>query len=164
MVKNSGKVEPGRPLDRIDRRILRILEQDGRISNVDLARRVHLSPTPCLERVRRLEREGYILGYHARLNPELLDTGLILLVEVSLRNTADAFKSFRAAILEIPEVLECHLVAGNFDYLLKLRVPDIQAYRLTLSERLTTIPAVAQVHSYVVMESVKEAHGLPRVE
>lgn len=162
-MKNAA-TSPGRPLDRIDRRILHILQHDGRISNVDLARQVHLSPTPCLERVRRLEREGYILGYHARLNPERLEASLMLLVEVRLRNTAEAFREFREAVLAIPEVLECHLVAGNFDYLLKLRVADIQAYRLTLSERLTTIPAVAQVHSYVVMESVKESTALPRLD
>jgi len=160
-VKNS-KILSRRSLDRIDCQILQLLQQDGRIANVDLARRVHLSPTPCLERVRRLEREGYIQGYSARLNPEKLQAGLILLVELSLdRTTPDVFERFRQAVIDIPEVMECFLVAGGFDYLLKLRVADMADYRSLLSDKLTAIPGVLQTHTYVVIETIKETTRLP---
>lgn len=160
-MKNS-KSPTKKPLDRIDRQILQLLQQDGRIANVDLARRVHLSPTPCLERVRRLEREGYIQGYSAQLNPRKLQAGLMLLVELSLdRTTPDVFERFRQAVLDIPEVMECYLVAGGFDYVLKLRVADMADYRSLLNEKLTSIPGVLQTHTYVVIEDIKETNCLP---
>ena len=163
-MKNSKQIV-NRPLDRIDRQILRILQQEGRIANVDLARRVHLSPTPCLERVKRLEREGYIQGYSARLDPRKLRAGLVLLVELSLdRTTRDVFERFRQAVLDIPEVMECYLVAGGFDYLLKLRVADMADYRSLLSDKLTSIPGVLQTHTYVVIEEVKDTSLLPFLE
>lgn len=152
----------GRGLDRTDRRILHILQRDGRITNAELARRVHLSASPCLERVRRLEREGYITGYGARLDAERLGLGLMLLVEVVLdRTTPDNFVRFREAVAAIPEVQECYLVAGNFDYLLKVRAADIRAYRAALGEKVAAIPGVAQTHTYVVMEHVKDTAELP---
>ncbi len=151
-----------RELDRIDRQILRILQRDGRISNVDLARAVYLSPTPCLERVRRLERDGYIEGYLARLNPRKLGAGMILLVELTLdRTTPDMFARFHETIAAIPEVMECFMVAGGFDYMLKIRVADMTAYRTLLGDKLTALPGVLQTHTYVVMEEVKNTPYLP---
>lgn len=151
-----------RPLDRIDRKILRALQADGRLSNVELARRVNLSPTPCLERVRRLERAGYIRGYRADLAPDKLGAGLLVFVQVILdRTTPDVFEQFREAAAALPEVIECHMVAGGFDYLLKVRVRDMPAYRHFLGERLTALGGVAQTHTYVVMEEVKSDAPLP---
>ena len=117
-------------LDRIDTRILRALQADGRISNLRLAEEVHLSPTAVLERVKRLTRDGFILGYEARLDPTKLGAGLLVFIEVVLdRTTHDAMGIFKAAVQVRPEILECHLVAGGFDYLIKTRVADMQAYR-----------------------------------
>lgn len=139
-----------------------MLQQHGRISNVDLARQVNLSPTPCLERVRRLERDGYILGYSARLNPDKVGAALLLFVQVTLdRTTPDVFERFRDEVQRIPEVLECYMVAGGFDYLLKIRIADMAAYRGVLGEMLTTLPGVLQTHTYVVMENVKDSPLLP---
>lgn len=148
--------------DRIDRKILRELQADGRLSNVELARRVGLSPTPCLERVRRLERDGYILGYHAALNPMKLNAALVAFVEVSLdRTTTRALERFREAVERIDEVMECHMVAGGFDYLIKIRLSDMTAYRQFLGEKLAAIDGVSQTHTYVVMEEVKSTTALP---
>jgi Lrp/AsnC family leucine-responsive transcriptional regulator len=119
-----------RGIDKIDTRILRVLQADGRISNLKLAEAVHLSPTAVLERVKRLTRDGYILGYEARLNPAKLGAGLLVFVEVLLDRTVhDVMDNFRAAVQVRPEILEAHLVAGGFDYLLKTRVADMAAYR-----------------------------------
>jgi Lrp/AsnC family transcriptional regulator, leucine-responsive regulatory protein len=149
-------------LDRTDRRLLSLLQKDGRASVAELARQVHLSPTPCLERVRRLERDGYILGYSAHLDPHRLEAGLLAFVEVSLdRTTPDVFAHFRDAMLAIEEVQECHMVAGGFDYLVKVRVRNMEAYRRFLGERLTGLRGVQQTHTYVVMEEVKSSHAVP---
>jgi Lrp/AsnC family leucine-responsive transcriptional regulator len=146
-----------RSLDRTDRLILRYLQEDGRISNVALAKKVNLSATPCHERVRRLERHGYIRGYTALLEPGLVDAGLLVFVEIDLlRTSPDAFRSFRREAMKLPELLECHLVSGNFDYLLKARVKDMQAYRELLGEKILALPGVSDSRSYVVMEEVKE--------
>ena len=143
-------------LDRIDRHILAVLQADGRISNVDLAAKVGLSPTPCLERTRRLERDGFIDGYVALLNPERMEMGLLAFVEVSLdRPTAEVFDKFAQAALADPNIVECHMVAGGFDYLIKIRVADMEAYRRFLGERLATLPGLLQIHTYVAMEEVK---------
>ncbi len=151
-----------KPLDRIDRNILRELQADGRLSNVELARRVGLSPTPCLERVRRLERDRYILGYCAMLNPMKLNAALVAFIEVSLdRTTTRALERFREAIERLGEVQECHMVAGGFDYLIKIRLPDMTAYRKFLGEKLAAIDGVSQTHTYVVMEEVKSTMALP---
>jgi Lrp/AsnC family leucine-responsive transcriptional regulator len=150
-----------KPLDRIDRRILEVLQDDGRISNVALARKVNLTPTPCLERVRRLERDGFILGYSARLDPDLVGAGLLVFAEITLTHTArDVFQEFRAEALKLPQILDCHLVSGNFDYLIKARVRDMQEYREFLGEKLLSLPGVNGSRSYVVMEEVKESLSL----
>jgi Lrp/AsnC family leucine-responsive transcriptional regulator len=156
---------PRRSLDRTDRRILRALQEDGRISNVELARKVGLSPTPCLERVRRLESDGFIRGYAARLDAAKLGQGLLVYVQVTLdRTTTTIFDRFRQGVLGIPEVLECHMVAGGFDYLLKLRVPDMAAYRAVLGDRLGKLPGLLQTHSYFVMEEIKDNPAIPIAE
>lgn len=150
-----------RSLDRIDFQILRRLQHDGRISNVNLARSVNLSPTPCLERVRRLEAAGYILGYVALLDPTRLDKGVISFVQVLLdRTTPDVFRRFKEEISLCPEVMECHMVAGGFDYLLKVRTRDMFAYRNFLGDKLTGMPGISQTHTYVVLEEVKATHAL----
>ena len=149
-------------LDRIDRKILRSLQADGRISNVELARRVGLSPTPCLERVRRLERDGYILGYGARLLDGKLEAGMLVFVQVTLeRTTPDVFDRFAAAVQRLEEVAECHMVAGGYDYLLKVRVRDMAAFRRFLGDGLTALDSVRETHTYVVMEAVKDGREIP---
>ncbi len=150
-----------RELDRIDRRILRKLQADGRMSISQLAREVSLSVTPTLERVRRLEAAGYITGYFARLNARKLGLGLLAYVEVSLdRTTPDAFERFKAAALAHEEVMECHMVAGGFDYLLKVLVKDMESYRRFLGESIASIRGVQQTHTYFVMEEVKSTHAI----
>ncbi len=117
------KLRKPRKLDRTDRLILKYLQEDGRISNVALAKKVNLSATPCHERVRRLERHGYIRGYTALLEPAMVGAGLLVFVEIDLlRTSPDAFRDFRREAGKLTELLECHLVSGNFDYLLKARV------------------------------------------
>jgi Lrp/AsnC family transcriptional regulator, leucine-responsive regulatory protein len=150
-----------RSLDRIDRRLLARLQQDGRAAISHLAREVHLTVTPTLERVRRLESGGYIEGYFARLNPRRLGLGLLAYVEVSLdRTTPDAFERFKQAMLAHDEVMECHMVAGGFDYLLKVRVTDMESYRRFLGDRIAALPGVQQTHTYFVMEEVKSTHRI----
>jgi Lrp/AsnC family transcriptional regulator, leucine-responsive regulatory protein len=149
------------PLDRTDTRILAILQGEGRISNVELARRVNLSPSPCLERVRRLEAAGLIQRYGATLDATALGYGTSAFIQVTLdRTTAEVFDRFRDAVVLIDEVAECHMVAGGFDYLLKLRLRDMEAYREVLA-RIVDLPGVAQTHTYVVIEAIKQDAGLP---
>jgi Lrp/AsnC family leucine-responsive transcriptional regulator len=151
-----------RPIDKIDRRILRVLQADGRISNLRLAETVHLSPTAVLERVRRLHRDGYILGYEARLNPAKLGGDLLVFVEVLLDRTVhDVMETFRAAVQARPEILEAHLVAGGFDYLLKTRVADMAAYRVFIGNVIWSLPGVRETRTYAVMEEVKHTARLP---
>ncbi|WP_075771818.1 Lrp/AsnC ligand binding domain-containing protein [Aerophototrophica crusticola] len=152
----------GHKPDKVDLNILRILQEDGRIANVELARRVNLSPTPCLERVRRLEREGYVRQYVALLDPEKLDRALMAFIEVRLdRTTPDVFQIFADAVAGLDEIQECHMVAGGFDYLIKVRVADMAAYRAFLGDKLSSIQGVAQTHTYMVMEEVKSTHVVP---
>ena len=149
-------------LDRIDRNIVRLLQRDARIAHTELARRVGLSTTPCKERVRRLEREGVIQHYQAVLDPAALDRALVVFVQIRLNRTSqDIFEEFTAAALDLPEVQECYLVSGDFDYLIKARVADMNAYRDLLGETLLTLPGVQESTSYVVMEQVKESLMLP---
>ncbi|MDB2643335.1 Lrp/AsnC ligand binding domain-containing protein [Luminiphilus sp.] len=149
-------------LDRIDRNIVRLLQHNARIAHTELARRVGLSTTPCKERVRRLEREGVIQHYQAVLDPAALDRALVVFVQIRLNRTSqDIFEEFTAAALDLPEVQECYLVSGNFDYLIKARVADMKAYRGLLGETLLTLPGVQESTSYVVMEQVKESLMLP---
>ena len=142
-------------LSRIDRNLLRLLQKDARISFAELARQVGLTTTPCKERVKRLEREGYIRGYHAELDPAKLGRGLVVFVQITLQRTAgDAFSEFTQAIRDVPEVEECHLVAGNFDYLIKARVKDMSEYREFLGGSLMQLPGVQESTSYPVMEEI----------
>jgi len=143
----DSKKRPGKDLDRIDRNILNELQKDGRISNV--------------ERVRRLERQGFIQGYTALLNPHYLDASLLVFVEITLnRGAPDVFEQFNAAVQKLEEIQECHLVSGDFDYLLKTRVPDMSAYRKLLGETLLRLPGVNDTRTYVVMEEVKQSNRL----
>jgi Lrp/AsnC family leucine-responsive transcriptional regulator len=158
----SEKQKNLKALDRTDRRILECLQANGRISNVQLARKVNLTPTPCIERVKRLERQGYIRGYTAILNPDLVDASLLVFVEIDLSHTSpDAFKRFSEEARRLPEIMDCHLVSGNFDYLIKARVKDMKAYRKLLGEKILSLPFVNGSRSYVVMEEVKETSTLP---
>lgn len=150
-----------RPPDKIDRRILRTLQDDGRIPITELAERVGLSATPCSERVKRLERDGFITGYHARLSPQALGQSLLVFVEIRLSaKSGRIFEEFKREVLKLPNVLECHLVSGDFDYLIKARIPEMNAYRTLLGERLLGLPGASESRSYVVMEEIKESLSL----
>lgn len=149
-------------LDAIDYRILRELQNDGRMSNLELSRRVNLSPTPCLTRVRRLETEGVITGYAAFVAPEKLDASLLVFAEVVLdRTTEEVFERFGKAVRNMPQVMECHMVSGGFDYLIKARVRDMADYRDFLGKSLVDLPSVRETHTYVVMEEVKCTTAIP---
>jgi Lrp/AsnC family transcriptional regulator, leucine-responsive regulatory protein len=149
-------------LDRIDLKILQVLQGDGRLSNLKLAEAVTLSPTAVLARVQRLTREGYIVGYEARLDPVKLGVGMLVFVEVLLdRTTPNVFEAFKAAVQVQPQILECHMVAGGFDYLLKTRMADMQAYRDFAGTVLWQLPGVRETRTYAVMEEVKSTTQLP---
>jgi Lrp/AsnC family leucine-responsive transcriptional regulator len=148
-------------IDRIDRRILDLLQRDGRISNLKLAESVSLSPTAVLARVQRLTREGFILGYEARLNPLKLGAGMLVFVEVLLdRTTPNVFDQFKAAVQVQPQILECHMVAGGFDYLLKTRTASMNSYRDFAGRVLWQLPGVRETRTYAVMEEVKHSTAL----
>jgi Lrp/AsnC family leucine-responsive transcriptional regulator len=149
-------------IDRIDKNILVELQKDGRLSNVELSKRVGLSPTPCLERVKRLEKEQYITGYQANLNSANLDLALLVFVEITLTKTSpDVFDDFATAVHELDVIQECHLVSGDFDFLLKTRVKDMLAYRQLLGDTLLRLPAVSESRTYVVMDEIKSSNILP---
>ncbi|MDB5427744.1 MAG: ArsR family transcriptional regulator [Phenylobacterium sp.] len=149
-------------IDDTDRRILRVLQVDGRISNQDLALRCNLSPSACSDRVRRLREQGIISGYAAVLDPSKVDRPLLIFVEVVLdRTTGDVFEAFAAAARRSPEVMECHMVAGGFDYLIKARVRDMAAYRRFLGEVLVEMPGVRETRTYAVLEEIKASMSLP---
>jgi Lrp/AsnC family leucine-responsive transcriptional regulator len=151
-----------RPLDKIDRQILKRLQSDGRLSISELAAEVHLSVSPCLARVRRLEACGYIKGYFADLAPQRLGLSLLAYIAVQLENTtADVFERFAESMRAFDEVLECHMVGGGFDYLVKVRAHDMAAFRKFLGERMSAVRGVQQTHTYFVMEEVKSIHTLP---
>ncbi|MFP5474070.1 MAG: Lrp/AsnC ligand binding domain-containing protein [Gammaproteobacteria bacterium] len=148
-------------LDRLDLRILATLQADGRITNVKLAETLGLSPTAVLARVQRLTDEGYILGYEARLNPLKLGAGMLVFVEVLLdRTTPNVFDAFKAAVQVHPEIMECHMVAGGFDYLLKTRSADMADYRRFAGAVLWQLPGVRETRTYAVMEEVKDSARL----
>lgn len=149
-------------MDRIDRRILRELQTHGRLPIVELANRVNLTKTPCALRVRRLEQAGIIRGYRADLDPDQLGAGHVLIVMVTLDKTSDdALDRFNDAVRLIPEVQSCFMIAGNFDYLLKVRTHDIAHYRAVLGHRIGRLPNVHQTHSFVAMELVKDEVTVP---
>jgi Lrp/AsnC family leucine-responsive transcriptional regulator len=148
-------------LDRIDLKILGFLQEDGRISNLKLAEKVALSPTAVLARVQRLTKDNYILGYEARLNPLQLGASMMVFVEVLLdRTTPNVFDAFKAAVQVRPEIMECHMVAGGFDYLLKTRMADMLAYREFAGTVLWQLPGVRETRTYAVMEEVKNSTRL----
>jgi len=150
-----------RNLDRIDRTILDALQADGRMSNVALAEHVSLSPSPCLERVKRLEEAGYIQGYSAILDSDLLGYGTVAFIQVSLdRTTEDVFSDFKQQIMQSAHVAECHMVAGGYDYLLKVRFDIMEDYRNVLAQ-VVRFPGVSQTHSYMVIEQVKVNRDVP---
>ena len=149
-------------LDSIDMAILDALQADGRLPVVELARRINLSPTPCTVRLRRLEQQGVITGYHARIAPKALGQALLVFVTVSLKATDEAtLKAFNAAVRPVSNILECHMVGGGFDYLLKIRVSGMAEYRDIFAGIIGALPMVESTHSYFVMEEVKESPILP---
>ncbi len=151
-----------RDLDRIDLKILDILQREGRISVTELAERVSLSATPCSDRVKRMEREGVITGYHARVNPAALGKNLLVFLEIKLSaKSGDVFDKVKKELMYVPEVMECHLVSGDFDYLVKARLTEMNEYRRLLGEILKRLPASAESRSYIVMEEIKETLFLP---
>lgn len=153
-----------RVLDRIDLTILDVLQKNGRTSNSELSKQVNLSASPCLERVKRLEQDGYIEGYGAFLNASKLKYGMSAFIQVTLgRTTADVFNDFREQVIKIKEVAECHMVAGGFDYLLKLRFESMEAYRVLLGI-IIELPGVSQTNTYVVIDHVKGYSGVPIFE
>ncbi len=149
-------------IDDTDRRILRVLQVDGRISNAELARRCNLSPAACFERVKRLKDRKVITRYAALIDPASAERGLLIFIEVLLdRTTGDVFDAFAEAVKRQPEILECHMVAGGFDYLIKARVADMDAYRVFLGDILVRMPGVRETRTYAVLEEVKATTVLP---
>ena len=149
-------------LDSIDFAIMEALQSNGRLPVVELAKRINLSPTPCTLRMRKLEQDGVISGYHARLNPAVLGQALLVFVTVTLKATDEAtLKTFNAAVKPVRQILECHMVGGGFDYLIKIRVRDMAEYRDILGGVIGALPMVEGTHSYFVMEEVKENPLLP---
>lgn len=156
----DSPAEPLRELDRIDRRLLALLQADGRLTVAELSRQVNLTMTPCIERVRRLEREGYIEGYFAKLSAKHLGLRMLAFTEVTLDHaTPDVLERFKQAILSIEEIVECCLVAGGFDYLVKTRVCDLEEYRSVLGD-IANVPGVRHTQTYFVLEEVKSTHAL----
>ena len=154
-------IDPPDDLDRIDLRILAVLQRDGRIPNLKLAEAVSLSATAVLARVQRLTKEGYITSYEARLNPQKLGAAMLVFIEVLLdRTTPNVFDEFKAAVQVRPEIMECHMVAGGFDYLVKIRVADMNHYRHFAGEVLWQLPGVRETRTYAVMEEVKSSNRL----
>src|SRR6185436_13883744 len=158
MTAEAQRRESSRDLDRVDRQILALLQADGRLTVAELARTVNLTLTPCIERVRRLEREGYF----ARLNPRRLGLQLLAFTEVTLDHAnPDVFQRFKDTVQVIDEIMECHMVAGGFDYLLKTRVQDMEEYRRVLGDKIAALRGVRHTQTYFVLEEVKSTHALP---
>ena len=156
LIRTAGKDSLDH-LDRIDRNIVAALSADGRLSMAALGAKVGLSKTPVQARVRRLEEAGYIRGYQAIVDREKMGEGHVAFVQVKLSDTrSDALDAFNRAVRIVPEIEQCHMIAANFDYLLKVRTRDIGAYRRVLGERISALPHVAQTSTYVAMETVKD--------
>ena len=144
-------------IDAFDRKIIAVLEKDGRLSVTELAKRVGLSKTPCQTRLKRLTDRGYTRGFKAVVDPEKLGLGHVAFTEVKLSDTREAaLAEFRRGVQAIPQVEECHMIASSFDYLLKIRTRDIRQYRDVLGERISTLPHVASTSTFVVMETIRE--------
>ena len=144
-------------LDKTDRKILDIVSADARISITELARQVALSKTPVLARLKRLEKQGVIRGYSAQIDPVRLGLDHVAFVEVKLSDTREkALSAFNAAVVAVPEIEECHMIAGAFDYLLKVRTRDMTRYRIVLGERISSMPHVAHTATHVAMQAVQD--------
>ena len=153
---------PDLKLDAIDRRILSALQRDARLTNVELAEEVGLSPSPCLRRVRALEKAGVIRGYHASLDRAGLSLGLTVFVSVKIERHQDASAAaFREAVAVLPDVISCHLVSGEADFLLQVVVPDLAAYERLLVGRLLKLPSVSDIRSNFAIQTVKSEGPLP---
>jgi Lrp/AsnC family transcriptional regulator, leucine-responsive regulatory protein len=150
------------PLDRVDRRLLEVLQSEGRLSNVQLAERVHLSPSPCLRRVKALEHDGVIAGYRAVLDREAVGLGLTIFVEIKVEGHSDArATAIEDAVAGMPEVVSCHIVSGAADFLLEVVVPDLRAYERLLLGSLLKLPGVSDVRSNFAIRTVKPPAPLP---
>jgi Lrp/AsnC family leucine-responsive transcriptional regulator len=142
-------------LDRVDRRILRLLQEDGRLTNADLAKQVNVSPATCHRRTQRLFDKGFVTGVRAQVAPDLVARGTLVVVGVVLdRSTPESFDSFEAAAAKLPFILDCHLVAGDFDYFLKIRVRDIAGFNRLHGDQLIALPGVRQTRTFFVMKEV----------
>lgn len=149
---------PMMSLDRTDIRILDILQKDGRLSNIKLAEAVNLSPTAALARVQKLSKDGFILGYEAKLNPDLLNNSFVVFVEILLdKTTPNALEEFSHAVLHHPEIIECHMISGGFDFVVKIRCANMEAFRKISGQILWQLPGVKETRSYPVMEVIKES-------
>jgi Lrp/AsnC family transcriptional regulator, leucine-responsive regulatory protein len=158
----TGLEETNMPLDRVDRRLLEILQREGRLSNAALAERVHLSPSPCLRRVKALEEDGVIDGYRAVLEREAVGLGLTVFVEIKVEGHSDRLaEEIEAAVNAMPEVVACHIVSGAADFLLEVVVPDLRAYERLLLGSLLKLPAVVDVRSNFAIRTVKAPGPLP---
>jgi Lrp/AsnC family leucine-responsive transcriptional regulator len=154
--------ETNMPLDRVDRRILDVLQVEGRVSNVALAERVHLSPSPCLRRVKALEEDGVISGYRAMLDREAVGLGLTVFVEIKVEGHSEKLAAaLEAAVAAMPEVVSCHLVSGAADFLLEVVVPDLRSYERLLLEKLLGLPGVQDVRSNFAIRTMKPPSPLP---
>jgi DNA-binding Lrp family transcriptional regulator len=152
----------GPVLDEVDYEILAALQEDGRITNVDLAARVGLTAPPCLRRVRSLEQRGVIKGYHARLDPTALGYGISVFAMVSLRSQAESdLQAFEEHVTTLPEVRECHMLNGEIDFILKIVSPDLQEFQHFLTTKLTTAPNVASVKTSLTIRTSKDSPGVP---
>ena len=148
-------------LDRIDLKILDILQDDGKISNIKLAEAVNLSATAVLARVQKLMADGFILGYEAKLNPELLNASFVVFVEILLdKTTPNILESFSDAVLHFPEIMACHMVSGGFDFLVKIRCENMEAFRRISGQILWKLPGIKETRSYPVMEVIKDSGQL----
>ena len=149
-------------IDRFDRQILQVLQQEGRLSNQDLADRIGLSPSPCLRRVRTLEESGIIQSYRALLNEKALGYTLTALIYIAMdAHTPERFERFEAEIRQMPEVMECYSVSGDADYFLRVVAPDLQAFSELMMKRVLRLPGVAHIKSNIALQKVKQTHVLP---
>lgn len=148
-------------LDRTDIRILDILQKDGRISNIKLAEAVNLSPTAALARVQKLTKDGYIIGYEAKLNPDMLNKSFVVFVEILLdKTTPNVLEEFTDAVIHFQDIVECHMISGGFDFVVKIRCANMEEFRKISGQVLWQLPGVKETRSYPVMEVIKETHQI----
>lgn len=157
----TGNMIMTRILDQIDKNILNAIQNNGRIAIVDLAEQVNLTKSPCLIRLRKLEKDGFIRGYNANINAHMVGQSHLVYVQIKLRNTSrKKLNEFNAAVREIPEILSCHMMSGGYDYLLKIRSKDVQAYSLFMADILSDLPGVQQTSTFPVLQEVKESSAI----